>query len=172
MPSIARTPLLTRRQRESTSNWRKGFASPKSIRSSLRQPNLPTISAPAAAASSLRRCGSRKSPSRLKSFLKISGLHAVGPADALIATAAVACGSGGSFLEHAIRQDVDLLVTGETSFHTCLEAEARGVHLLLAGHFATERFAVAKLAEVLASEFPRLKVWASEQETDPLRWMT
>jgi dinuclear metal center YbgI/SA1388 family protein len=124
------------------------------------------------------RCGKFASPlrlsevaSRLKSFLKISGLHAVGPTDALIATAAVACGSGGSFLEHSIRQDVDLLVTGEASFHTCLEAEARGVHLLLAGHFASERFAVEKLADVLASEFPKLKVWASEQEADPLRWM-
>lgn len=110
--------------------------------------------------------------SRLKSFLKIAGLHAVGRNDSLISTAAVACGSGGSFLEHAIRQDIDLLVTGETSFHTCLEAEARGVHLLLAGHFATERFAVAKLAEVLSSGFPTLKVWTSEQEADPLRWVT
>jgi dinuclear metal center YbgI/SA1388 family protein len=125
------------------------------------------------------RCGKFAAPlrlsevaSRLKSFLKIAGLHAVGPADALISTVAVACGSGGSFLEHAIRQDVDLLVTGETNFHTCLEAEANGVHLLLAGHFASERFAVEKLAEVLASEFPRLQVWASEQEADPLRWTT
>jgi dinuclear metal center YbgI/SA1388 family protein len=109
--------------------------------------------------------------SRLKSFLKISGLHAVGPADALISSVAVACGSGGSFLEHAIRQDIDLLVTGETSFHTCLEAEARGVHLLLAGHFASERFAVERLAEVLAGEFPKLVIWASEQEADPLRWL-
>ena len=125
------------------------------------------------------RCGKFAAPlrlsevaSRLKSFLKIAGLHVVGPHDALISTAAVACGSGGSFLEHAVRQDVDLLVTGEASFHTCLEAEARGVHLLLAGHFATERFAVERLAEVLAGEFPKLVVWASEEEADPLRWTT
>lgn len=125
------------------------------------------------------RCGKLASPlrlseiaSRLKSFLKIAGLHAVGPADALISTTAVACGSGGSFLEHAIRQDIDLLVTGEASFHTCLEAEANGVHLLLAGHFASERFAVERLAETLASEFPKVDVWASGQEVDPLRWMT
>ncbi len=125
------------------------------------------------------RCGKFASPlrlaeiaSRLKTFLKIASLHAVGPNDALISTAAVACGSGGSFLEHAIRQDVDLLITGEASFHTCLEAEARDVHLLLAGHFASERFAVEKLAEVLTSEFPKLTVWASVQEMDPLRWMT
>ena len=107
---------------------------------------------------------------RLKSFLSIGGLHFVGPEVALVSTAAVACGSGGSFLEHAIRQDIDLLITGEASFHTCLEAQANGVHLLLAGHFASERFAVVRLADILAKEFPKLKLWASEQETDPLRW--
>ncbi len=108
--------------------------------------------------------------SHLKSLLEIGGLHVVGPDDAPISTAAIACGSGGSYLEHAIRQEVDLLITGEASFHTCLEAQAHGVHLLLAGHFASERFAVVRLADVLAKEFPTLTHWASEQETDPLRW--
>lgn len=108
--------------------------------------------------------------SRLKSFLKINGLHVVGPDNAPISTAAIACGSGGSFLEHAIRQEIGLLITGEASFHTCLEAEANGIHLLLAGHFASERFAVEQLAGVLAGKFPQLTVWASDLEADPLRW--
>jgi dinuclear metal center YbgI/SA1388 family protein len=109
---------------------------------------------------------------RLQAFLKIPGLHVVGSGDATISTAAVACGSGGSFLEHAIRQNIDLLVTGEASFHTCLEAEANGVKMLLAGHYASERFAVELLAEVVAREFPQLTVWASQHEADPLRWTT
>lgn len=108
----------------------------------------------------------------LKAFLKIDGLHAVGPDDAVISSVGVTCGSGGSFLEHAIRQDLDLLITGEASFHTCLEAQASGVHLLLVGHFASERFAVESLAGVLARQFPKLTVWASQQEADPLRWST
>lgn len=112
----------------------------------------------------------REIASRLKSFLKIGGLHMVGPNEALISTAALACGSGSSFLEHAVAQNIDLLITGEASFHTCLEAEASCVHLLLAGHYPSERFAVERLASVLAAEFPPLTVWASEQETDPLRW--
>jgi dinuclear metal center YbgI/SA1388 family protein len=107
---------------------------------------------------------------RLQTFLKIPGLHVVGSKDATISTAAVACGSGGSFLEHTIAQSIDLLITGESSFHTCLEAEANGVQMLLAGHFASERFAVERLAEALAMEFPKLAVWPSADETDPLRW--
>jgi putative NIF3 family GTP cyclohydrolase 1 type 2 len=107
---------------------------------------------------------------RLKEFLRIPGLHIVGEDSAAIKTAAVACGSGGSFLEHVIRHDIQLLVTGEATFHTCLEAQASGVALLLPGHFASERFAVEQLAEVIGKQFPKLAVWACERETDPLRW--
>ena len=109
---------------------------------------------------------------RLKAFLKIQGLHAVGSGDAAISTAALACGSGGSFLEHAVEQGIDLLITGEASFHTCLEAEASGVNMLLAGHFASERFAVERLAEVIGRAFPKLTVWSSSDEADPLRWIS
>lgn len=107
---------------------------------------------------------------RLKTFLKIPGLHMVGEDSAAIKTAAVACGSGGSFLEHVIRHDIQLLITGEATFHTCLEAQASGVALLLPGHFASERFAVEQLAEIIAKQFHQLTVWASEKEADPLRW--
>ena len=109
---------------------------------------------------------------RLKAFLKVQGLHAVGPEDAAISTVALACGSGGSFLEHAVEQGIDLLITGEASFHTCLEAEANRVTMLLAGHFASERFAVERLAEVIARAFPKLTVWSSSDEADPLRWIS
>jgi putative NIF3 family GTP cyclohydrolase 1 type 2 len=88
-----------------------------------------------------------------------------------IESVAVACGSGGSFLEPAMRAGCQLLVTGETSFHTCLEAEARGMALLLTGHYASERFAVEKLAEVLAGQFVGVEVWASRDECDPLMWL-
>ena len=39
------------------------------------------------------------------------------------------------------------MVVGEARFHTCLEAEAADVGLLLPGHFASERFAMECLAE-------------------------
>ena len=64
-----------------------------------------------------------------------------------------------------------LLVTGETSFHTCLEAEALGIALLLPGHYASERFAVQTLADVLAQQFSKLECWASQDERDPLAWI-
>ena len=44
-----------------------------------------------------------------------------------------------------------------------------GIGLLLPGHFASERFAVECLADVLARQFPDVQVWASRQEKDPVR---
>ena len=108
---------------------------------------------------------------RLKQQLAISGLHQVGPAKQLVNKVAVACGSAGEFLGAARQCGCSLLVTGETSFHTCLEAEATGVALLLPGHYSSERFAAEQLAELLAAEFADLDVWASRSEQDPLRWV-
>lgn len=106
----------------------------------------------------------------LKSFLKINELQIVGDDDQPIERIAVACGSAGTFLKNALAKNCDLFITGETNFHTCLEAEARGIALLLPGHFASERFGIERLAAHLAKQFPELSVWASESERDPLRW--
>jgi dinuclear metal center YbgI/SA1388 family protein len=109
--------------------------------------------------------------SRLKTFLKISGLHVVGHLQTPLLQVAVACGSAGEFLNVAIERGCQALVTGETRLHTCYEAESRGVCLLLAGHYASERFGVERLAEVLAAQFPILHIWASRDEADPLMWL-
>ncbi len=108
---------------------------------------------------------------RVKQFLQIERLQMVGRPEQSIRTLGVACGAAGTFLEPAHQQGCDGLLLGETRFHTCLEAEALGMGLLLPGHFASERFALECLAEVLAGEFPELEVWASRQERDPLAWI-
>jgi len=106
---------------------------------------------------------------RIKSFLKIEHLQLVGCTEQTLKRVAVACGSAGSFLEAARAKGCDAILTGETSFHTCLAAEADGVALFLTGHFASERFAMQRLAEDLASSFSELEVWASRNEKDPLQ---
>jgi GTP cyclohydrolase I len=81
---------------------------------------------------------------------------------------AIACGSGGGLLEAAIQGGCDLFLTGEATFHSCLEAQAANVSLLLIGHFASERFAMEQLAVQLSHAFPDMTVWASKQERDPV----
>jgi dinuclear metal center YbgI/SA1388 family protein len=109
---------------------------------------------------------------RLMKFLGISNLHTVGDVAKKRSTVAVACGAAGEFLEAARTAGCDAMVLGEARFHTCLEAEAWGLGLLLPGHYASERFAVQALAEVLAKQFPDFEVWASRTERDPLQWIS
>lgn len=85
----------------------------------------------------------------------------------------IACGSGGGFLHAAAHRGCQALLTGEATFHTCLEAEARGITLILLGHYGSERFAMEQLAELLHERLHPLsgavEVFASAADVDPLR---
>jgi len=107
---------------------------------------------------------------RVKEFLSIERVQFVGRLDQPVGTVAVACGSAGEFLEPAGKLGCDAMLVGETRFHTCLEAEASGIALVLPGHFVSERFALERLADLLAAQFAGLKVWASRRERDPIGW--
>ena len=109
--------------------------------------------------------------SSIKLSLSIDSIRVVNSEDSSVKRVAIACGSGGSFLGKAKARGCDTLVTGEATFHTCLEAEARGMSLVLLGHFASERFAVETLAELLKISFESTEIWSSTTERDPLSLM-
>lgn len=107
---------------------------------------------------------------KLARLLKVDSVGMVGSRHQLAERVAFACGSGGSFVAAAAQAGCGALITGEATFHDCLAAQARGLGLILVGHFASERFAVAELADELAAVFPKLTVFASRTESDPVRW--
>ncbi len=106
--------------------------------------------------------------SRLKQFLAIERLQLVGNPAQTVRTVAVACGAAGELLDAVRQNGCDAMVVGEARFHACLEAEALGIGLLLPGHYASERFGVECLADVLARQFQDVQVWASREERDPV----
>ena len=121
------------------------------------------------------RYGKLTKPTSLEAFLQhvktefgLEKLSYVGDVDHSVAKIAFACGSGGSFLDKVVRVGCDAMVTGEATYHTCLDAKAKGVSLVLLGHYSSERFAVEQLADRLQREFKELKVWASSDERDPV----
>jgi len=105
---------------------------------------------------------------RVKQFLDIPHIRIVGVQDQPIERVAVACGSAATFLAAAKDRGCQVLLTGEASFHHCLAAEADGIILLLAGHFASERFAMQNLADALTDRFTELDIWCSQSERDPI----
>ena len=105
---------------------------------------------------------------QVKNEFELPRMQFVGEPGQRVQRVATACGSGGSFLEKADLKNADVLVTGEATFHTVLEARARNVGLLLMGHYFSERFAVEALAEHIDGEFPQLETWASRDEASPI----
>lgn len=82
-----------------------------------------------------------------------------------VSTVGVGCGAASQFLDLA---DVDVYVTGEARFHDCLKARTLGIGVVLLGHYTSERFAMERLAERLATQ--GVACWASRVEQDPLKW--
>ena len=104
----------------------------------------------------------------VKTVLKAGHVQVVGAAGRKALKVALACGAAGEFLTDAVRQAADVFLTGEARFHDCLAAQARGIGLVLPGHYATERCGVETLAGLLGEQFPKLSVWPSRRETEPL----
>jgi dinuclear metal center YbgI/SA1388 family protein len=82
-----------------------------------------------------------------------SGVHVLPGGPERIDRVGVVTGSGGSFIEEAARLGLDAFVTGEASHHAYFDAMELGIHVLLGGHYATERFGVRALGEHLAERF-------------------
>lgn len=70
-----------------------------------------------------------------------------GPAE--IRDIAIVTGSGSDWIDEAVEEGVDALVTGEGKQKAYHEAREAGLTVVLAGHYATETFGVQALADVL-----------------------
>lgn len=98
-------------------------------------------------------------------------VQTVGDPARMVERVALACGSGGEFLNDAARTRADVLLTGEARFHDYLAAQALGLALVLPGHYATERCGVEELAARLQARWPDLQVWPCRRERDPVNWV-
>lgn len=107
----------------------------------------------------------------VKNVLGIKYTRAVGSPQMRVQRVAVGCGASEDLLDAAVGAGCQAFVVGEARFHSCIEAEFRGIGLLMVGHYASERFAVEHLATVLQEQFPQVEVWPASTEVDPIRWM-
>ncbi|MBT0663813.1 Nif3-like dinuclear metal center hexameric protein [Geobacter pelophilus] len=89
---------------------------------------------------------------QVKERLETPALRFVGDGKRKIKRVAICGGSGVSLLNAARFKGADVLVTGDVKYHEARDAEAHGIALVDAGHFATERIMVSGLAERLGQE--------------------
>jgi len=85
----------------------------------------------------------------VKERLGASGVRLVGEPGRRVKKVALCGGSGASLIHEACRKGADLMVTGDVKYHEAREAEAMGLALIDAGHFATEMPMVQGLAQAL-----------------------
>lgn len=96
-------------------------------------------------------------------------LQWVGAETQLVQRLGIACGAAAEFWKDARRDGCQALLTGEARFHAGLEVRDAGFAMIIAGHDATERFAMQRLAELLTQACPQLTASASEVERDPFQ---
>ncbi|WP_459814639.1 Nif3-like dinuclear metal center hexameric protein [Geotalea toluenoxydans] len=107
----------------------------------------------------------------VKHKLAAAGIRYVGDSGRQVKKVAVCGGSGAFLFKAALRQGADVLVTGDIKYHEAREAEALGLGLIDAGHFATEVLMVDGITERI-NDALRIKGYGSEVvaykgETDP-----
>jgi len=103
--------------------------------------------------------------------LEVAAVRIAGNPDQLVTRVAVCGGSGGSFVHRAAFAGAEVLVTGDVKHHEGLDALARGLAVIDAGHYGTERPVVPVLARYLREELGNwgrdVDVAVSTVNTDP-----
>lgn len=95
---------------------------------------------------------------RVQHAFGAESLHVFGEEDQEIRRVAVLPGSGKSGVDQAISGGADVLVTGDIDHHTGLDAVARGLSVIDAGHYGLEHLFVDDVAQRLRDEFASLRV--------------
>lgn len=106
----------------------------------------------------------------VKDRLQVRNVRPCGAAVPRIERVAVVGGSGGSFINEALRKGAHALVTGDVDYHDADEARHAGLLVVDAGHFGTEKHVSHDLKGYLSEEAARagvsLEVEAAREE-DP-----
>ncbi len=102
--------------------------------------------------------------SSVKSSLNAEGLryHYAGRP---VQRIALCGGSGGNFVEDAVRLGCDTLVTADVKYDRFLAAKELKLNLIDADHFSTESVVVPHLAELLKKGFPDIEVIIASSST-------
>ncbi|HTA13147.1 MAG TPA: Nif3-like dinuclear metal center hexameric protein, partial [Solirubrobacteraceae bacterium] len=72
---------------------------------------------------------------------------------ALVKRVAIVSGAGSDYTADAAAAGADALLTGEPAERSMSQAREARIHLIAAGHHATETFGVRRLGEHLAERF-------------------
>lgn len=96
-------------------------------------------------------------------------LMATEPGAEYISTLALLGGGGGREVSDAAEAGAQAYLTGEAAHHNLLYARSRGIHLLLGGHYETEKVVLYSLMKRLQEATDDVQYTVSLSEKAPLR---
>jgi len=123
---------------------------------------------------SLGRVGKLPAPIDVKAFteqvkkgLGVNNVRFVSGGEHPVKKIGLCSGSGAEFIERAAFMGCDAFVTGDVRYHDAQRAAALGIHVIDAGHFATEHPVVEILATRLSEELvDKVEVIADDYARD------
>ena len=94
---------------------------------------------------------------KVKRCLKADNIRLIRAGDRKVKKVAVCSGSGAEFIGKAAFDGADVFVTGDVKYHDAQQAVMQGIHVIDAGHFATEFPVVEALAARLREELQKCR---------------
>lgn len=101
----------------------------------------------------------------VKASLKLNDVKIYGNLQKTVKCVAVCTGSGKSYIDKAIAMGADVYVTGDVDHHNGIDAVAKGIAIIDAGHYGTEYIFMNAVKAELLADFPKLRVTCAEVES-------
>lgn len=101
----------------------------------------------------------------VKASLKLKDVKVYGNLERSVKRAAVCTGSGKSYIDKAISMGAEVYVTGDIDHHNGIDAVAKGIAIIDAGHYGTEYIFMEAVKEELLTDFPVLSVTCAKVES-------
>ena len=102
----------------------------------------------------------------VKSVLNVEHVRLIGSLDKMVRIVGVSGGSGSNHVGQAKRQNCDVYITGDVTYHTALDCIQMGLNVIDVGHYAEKVFKMA-IAEDLISQFPEVDIVISSIDSNP-----
>lgn len=102
----------------------------------------------------------------VKTLFDLDHVRLIGSLDKTIKVVGISGGSGSNHVGQAKRQNCDVYLTGDATYHTALDCIQMGLNVIDVGHYAEKVFKKA-VAEDLKNQFPDVEIIISSIDSNP-----
>lgn len=98
----------------------------------------------------------------VKARLELDSVKVCGDLDMLVDNVAVVSGSGAEFVADVVKAGAQVLITGDVKYHQAQEALERGIAIIDAGHYGTEKHFSKMMKDFLEARYGEISIEAFE----------